>query len=912
MARLGGFLDRVPSGFAAFALEGPPGIGKTALWRATTEMVLGRGWALLAAQPAGAEASLSFSGLTDLFTHIAGEELDALAPVQRRALEVALLRADPGSAAVDARTLSSAVLSVLKQLASRQPVVVAVDDLQWLDRPTVGCLAFAFRRMDASPVGFLASARTGARPLAIFDTLGPGLAEELMLGPLPSGAVEELLARTTAGALQRRLIVKVARQSGGNPFYALEMAREVAGAGTVALPGTVPVPAELRDLLVARLGGLPARTRQALLAAACLDNPRANLVDVDALGRAEEAGLIELERDGRIRFSHPLIAAAVYESAAPTRRRAVHRALAERTDDVEERARHLALGATGPDIEVAGQLDDAAKLAHARGSPDAAAELVELALQLTPRGDDRGRAERLLTGAGFHFEAGDLKRAQQLVAELLSEVPDGPLRAQALRLTAQVHFRTGSFPEAADFASQALEAAGADLALGAALEMDITFFMAMQGDFPAALPHIEAAIAKAKLHGLGPVEAEALACRTMFGFLSGRGLAEADLERALSLEDPLRVTPGMLRPRLIAGQIVLWTASAEESAAMFEAQRTEALEQGRENDVSALGSYLAWALLWKGDVRRAVGIVGESLRLARQLDDPFSICLSLFVSALAAAYTGEVGTGRACAREAIGLSLKLNSQLLVVLASWALGLLEVSVGNFTEAEAALGPLSAALGDLDQVDPVLAIFVPDEIEALISLGQLERAEQLLVNLERKAAALGRDWALSMAARCRALLMAGRGDVEGALALLDEAVRAPVGRELGLERARSLLELGRLQRRLKQRRLARATLHDAIDAFDQLSATVWASQARAELTRVGSRSAPEGLTATERAIALLAAEGLTNQAIGQRCFINVKTVEANLARAYRKLGITSRAQLARALQAGAPPTETDLIP
>jgi DNA-binding CsgD family transcriptional regulator len=895
------FLDRLPAGFTSLTLKGPAGIGKTVLWQAAKEIALQRGWTVLPAQPGWAEAPLLFSGLTDLFGHVPGPVLDALAPVQRRALEGALLRTDSGEGPVDPRTLSTAVLSVLQQLALGQPVLVAIDDVQWLDRPSAACLGFALRRLSASPVGFLASARAGPHPLPVLDALASEPVEELTVGPLPTDAVEEMLVRKFPGRMRRRVIVKVARQSDGNPFYAVEIAREVVRVGDDARSGPLPVPAALGDLLKTRLDELPARTRAALLAASCLDSPRTGLVDAEALGSAEEAGLVELERGGRIRFSHPLIAAAVCDSALPNRRRAVHRALADRVDDLEERARHLALGADGPDIEIAGHLDDAAKLAHARGSPEASAELVELALQLTPGADERGRLDRLLTGAGFNFEAGDLKRAQQLLEELLPLAYGGPLRAHALRLMAQLRFRTGSFSEAGAFALEALQAAAGDLGLSAALEMDITFFLAMQGDFPGALPHIEAAITKARRHGVEPVEAEALATRTMFQFLTGQGLAGADLERALSLEDPTRMTPGMLRPRLIAGQIVLWTRSAEESAGMFLAQRSEALEQGRENDVSPLGSYLAWALLWKGDVEPALSIATESLRLARQLEDPFSICLSLFVSALAGSYHGDAEDARAYAQEAVSLSLKLKSQLLAVFASWALGFLELSLGNYAAVEAVLGPVSAALGDLSHVDPVLAIFVPDEIEALLHLGQLERAEQLLVNFERQAAAVGRDWALSMAARCRALFMVAQGDVEGALVLLEKAVRSPAGRELAIERARSLLELGRLQRRLKQRRLARASLQEAIDAFDVLPAPVWAAWARAELGRTGSRSAPAGLTATEESIARLAADGLTNQAIARRCFVNVKTVEANLARAYRKLGVTSRAQLARALDA-----------
>ncbi len=257
--RLRAFLDQAVAGFAALALKGPPGIGKTVLWRAGTAMALDRGCTVLSAQPGWAEVPLLFSGLTDLFRQVPGPVLGTLVPVQRRALEVALLRTDPGGASTDPRTLSSAVLSVLQQLSLCQPVLVAIDDVQWLDRPSAGCLGFALRRLGASPVGFLASGRTGSGPLPVFDALASEPTEELTVGPLPAGAVEEMLVRRMAGSLQRRVIVKVAGQSGGNPFYALEIAREVGRMGAEALSGRLPLPGGLRDLLKARLGGLPAR-----------------------------------------------------------------------------------------------------------------------------------------------------------------------------------------------------------------------------------------------------------------------------------------------------------------------------------------------------------------------------------------------------------------------------------------------------------------------------------------------------------------------------------------------------------------------------------------------------------------------------------------------------------------------------
>jgi predicted ATPase len=230
------FLDRVPSGFAALVLQGPPGIGKTALWREVVEMARQRRWAVLSAHLVSAEAPLLFSGLTDLLGQVTDQDFSALPLVQRRALEVALLLTEPGEAPVDPRTLSSAVLSVLRQMASLQPVLLAIDDVQWVDRPTAGCLSFALRRTGALPIGLLASARSGAGALPVLGALGSEEVEELAVGPLPPGEIEAMLLQRTPG-LQRRAIVRVAKQSGGNPFYALEIARAVATLGGNSGPG---------------------------------------------------------------------------------------------------------------------------------------------------------------------------------------------------------------------------------------------------------------------------------------------------------------------------------------------------------------------------------------------------------------------------------------------------------------------------------------------------------------------------------------------------------------------------------------------------------------------------------------------------------------------------------------------------
>jgi len=229
-------------------------------------------------------------------------------------------------------------------------------------------------------------------------------------------------------------------------------------------------------------------------------------------------------------------------------------------------------------------------------------------------------------------------------------------------------------------------------------------------------------------------------------------------------------------------------------------------------------------------------------------------------------------------------------------ALWALGFLELSLEDAAAAHATLEPLAAvALGG----DPVLCVFLPDEIDALVRLGRVDEAEALLAPFEDRSRTLERAWALAAAARCRGQILAARADLEGALAALEEALTYHDAQSMPFERARTLLELGRLQRRRKQKRLARIAIEESLAVFESVGTPLWAEQARGELARAATRRAAAGLTATEERIAQLAAEGLTNRAIAERAFVSVNTVEANLKRAYRKLGISSRAQLARAL-------------
>lgn len=897
---LAGFVRRLEAGPAALVLTAPAGMGKTTLWRHGIELARAEGHAVLEASPGAAEGRLSYAGLSDLFADVDPALADRLPRVQRDALDVALLRAAPDVGPAGFRAVATAALTLLRELAQVSPVVVAVDDAAWLDAPTAAVLTFALRRTGSTRVGVLATVRRdldGSRPPAFVDDVATGDAM-LSLDPLSVAAIHAIVQRELGHTLPRPTAVRVTAAAGGNPFFAVEIARELLRLGDTQPRSALPVPGELQTLVRRRLGRLPARTRDALLLASCLSAPRTSLVSEEALAPAEAAGVVRIGGDGRIAFDHPLLAAAVYDSAASGRRRGAHRELAGLVEDPEERALHLALAAPGPDDEVARQLEAGADRARARGAPEAAAELGELAVRLTPASDRGAQLERLCAAAAFQFDAGDLPRAEALLEQALAGAPAGDARARVLQRLGQLHARRSGFAEALELAGRALGEAGPDPAFRAELELDLAYDSASAGDYPGAAGHTHAAVELAEQAGNDVLTAIALGARTITNFMLGRGLAQDDLDRALAFEGPLRTAPFPVRPSYVSGILQLWSGRPREALATLDALRVEAIEQGGESELPQLYVYLVWAAIWHGDLGRAASYVRDAAEIAALLDDPFALSMSLAAAALLHAHQGDAKRARAEATEAAGLFEQLGYRAGAIWPPWALGLLGLAVDDPAAVDAALGGISMFFASIP-CDPVLCVFMPDQIEALVALDRADEAAALLEAFETRARAVEREWALAAAARCRSLIRSSRGELDGALEALEEAVARHATLGLPFERARTLLELGRLRRRRKEKRLARAAFEEAATAFRALDLPVWAAKVDAELARVTTRQAPQGLSATEREIAELAAAGLTNRAIAERAFVSVHTVEANLSRAYRKLGIASRAQLARAL-------------
>lgn len=908
LAAVDAFLSTARTRCVVLALEGEPGIGKTTVWLEALQRARGRGTRVLLTHPSEAEATLSYAALADIFDTVSETPLSALAVPQREAITAALLRSSPPRGGIDERALCASVLSLLRLLSAEEPLLVAVDDAQWLDSPSARVLSYAVRRLEAEAVGFLVTSRVrGVSPPLRFDRASdPSRHHSVVLGALSVAALHELIKQHTGRSLPRPTLVQVAGICGGNPFYALEIAASLPDGPLEG--GRLRVPASLTELVVARLARLPAATRRALLAASALSHPTIELVDSEALGAAQRAGIVSIEQ-GRIQFAHPLLASAVYDQADETERRRLHRHLAEVVTEPEERARHAALGASEPDAAIAGKLEEAAVLARSRGAPGAAAELLDLAVGLTPPSGDGDRAARLVAGAGFWFDTGDSVRAQATIDRALAAPIGDRLRARALHLLGQIDARRSSFTRASALAFQGLEAAAGDAELVTDLELDLAYYSVSLGDLPGAETHARRGVVAAERAGVQSALADALAVVTIAEFIGGRGLDEDRMRRALELEDPTRSRVWQMSPTFIHGSLLLYTGCVDQAFAVLDGLHTATLERGEESPIPFLCFYMVWVCLWRGDLIAADRLALEARQTAALLDDPAANGIALAASALVHAHDGSSVLARQEALESIRCFEALDWALGTAWPLWALGLALLSSGDPAAVDAALGPLAAMLTGAKGGDPMLAVFLPDEIEALVDLGQIDRAAGFLEWLEQRGAAFDRSWALAAAGRCRGLLCASRGDVQGALAALAQALVQHDRSAMPFERARTLLVLGRVQRRSNLRGQARATLHDALSLFERFGATEWVARARVELERLGRRAeSPEALTPTEARVAELAASGMPNREIAERAFLTTKAVEANLTRVYRKLGIRSRGGLARALQALQPSAPT----
>jgi DNA-binding NarL/FixJ family response regulator len=903
------FLDDNRPGVRVLLLDGAPGIGKTRLWEAGLEAAGARGHRVVPTRPTEAEARLPFAGLNDLFGSMVDARLPNLPAPQQLALEVALTRASPQGEPMQPLALSLAVLELMRVASADQPLVLGIDDVRWLDESTVGVLRFALRRLGDEPVRVLATERTSTavEPTSpLFADLPSDRVTRLTVTGLGVEAIDRLLDETLQLRLAPTMLRRIVRLSGGNPFFAIEIGRAIVARGAEAGGRGLPLPESLTALLRDRLGSLPSEAREVVTHAAALSQPTASHLET-ALGpeparigleQARAADVIALG-DGPIRFAHPLLAAEVYGVLGEGERRELHRRLARVVSEPEELARHLALGASGPDRAVAEALDAAAVHALGRGAPDAAAELSELAADLTSP-DDGGRPRRMATAGRYRLMAGDVGRARELLERALEEpsASAGAARAEVLFRLAGVRQLMDDFAASETLGREALHHAADDPILTIQVKLLLAGVAFITGrDWGAGSQHAFEAMALAEQLDDPRILAATIGPCVTWCYVTGHGYRRDLAERAAELE------PWTARFRTLdlpEYDIAVIELQEGESVSAFDRLRRLLDRAERDGDYSSLPFLLANLTIGdflEGRSDEAWVRLDRAKRLAETTEQRVARVHAVAYEARLAARFGDAERALGAGAAAFDLMAATGWRIGEWPMRTDLALLQLSRG---EPAAAMELVADARDAPDRHEPPRRRWAQSVVvEALLALGRHEDARHVLDDFESYAASHGSPRLRGEALRARARLMAADGEVDRADAAITEAVALQRRIENRWELARTLLVAGEVHQRARRRARARAALREALELFAFLGAGLWARQAREELSRIDAPREEGGLTPTQRRVAELVAAGLRNRQVADRLSMSVHTVEAHLSAVYRALGIRSRSEIAAAL-------------
>jgi DNA-binding CsgD family transcriptional regulator len=920
LASLRDFVAGISAGASALVLEGEAGTGKTTLWRAGVELAESAGLCVLKAEPAESEAALSFSGLGDLLDPVLDEALEPLPAGQRSALARALVLEEFEGSPPDAHAAGVALLNAFRGVASTRELLVAVDDVQWLDAASAGALAYAARRLKGEAVGVLLARRSGLGSSLLDELKRSRRCGDLDVGPLDLASLHQVVQAHLEVTLPRPLLVEVHQASGGNPFYALEIVRTLTRSGVSVEAGRpLPVPDSLRDLVHGRLHALPPASRDFLVAAAAHAHPTVTITET-ASGVSRAAGLapavgahvVEVH-DDRIRFTHPLLAAGTLETADSQRRAEIHAKLAELLEDPEARAWQLAASVQLPDEDVAATLEDAARHARARGAPRPAALLLDRARDLTPADRADEVCRRAVDAAYLHYESGDSLRAAEQLRAVIANLRPGTLRARALMRLARVRSYQDQDQATALFLQAIVEAGDDRETLAVAHEGVAACLFRRREQLEDAVDHAELAAQLALDLGDEALAAEALGSKLLPETLLGRSTAAETLARALAVQDAASDRRVLGQPLWMASVYWWWTDSVERARqANREAlRRCQDLGDESSRPYVLLLTAMIESLLGELDAARRSALEGQEL--ARQAGQLMPLAYNLAIEGLVEAQLGHTEAARSAVDRALELVPTTAGRPAEIVARSGYGHLALALEEAAAADGALRPIVEFARTQRFGEPGALRFVVDQIEALIQLGRRDEAVELLDWYEENAKRLERASALANCARCRGMLAAQAGDLDGAHAAFEEALGWHAKVELPLDRGRTLLALGATQRRAKRRREARETLEEALAIFERIGAAIWADRARSELKRISGRAAtPGALTPAEERVAALVAEGRTNREVAAALFLSERTVEGHLSRIFGKLGVRHRTEiasvLARTQTQGAPSSNT----
>ncbi|WP_445149575.1 AAA family ATPase [Baekduia sp. Peel2402] len=880
----------------ALLLLGDAGIGKSTLVRAAQDHAAERGLRVLRARAVEAERELPFAGLAEL-----------LAPVDAPTAILGGIGDGDGDRA-PRQPLAAAIelLRLLEALAAEGPLLVLVDDVQWLDGVSLDALFFAARRLDSERVAVLFA----ARPEPDRGLFARGV-EVLELEGLTDEVADTLIEQDVAPEARRAVVAA----ADGNPLALVELARSLTPeerAGAAAIPAPIRPGGAIERVYLAQLDALDDDTRRALLIPAAeerltLDRLHAALdalgIDRRALDGAQRADVLRDEA-GLVRFRHPLLRSVAYHRAASADRVAVHRVLASQLGDRDfnRRAWHLAAAATGPDETAAIALEAAAEDAWGRGALVEGADAFARAAELTPPEDPDARARRTLSAARLLAVADQPQRALTIAErELTAAAPRDPVTYAALQhVRGSITMRTGDLDGGARIlVEEAERVAAADPARAAQMLLDANLRHRVVGDYAAMVrlarrTRVLAAKVDPPLAALGELtEAIALVNR-------GDG-AEADAMIARHedvLLDPLAVRFG-LEVLGSPAHASIWLERFDRAERILSTLIDRAR---RRSAVTALVYPLAARAqlnLRRGRLRPAHADGEESVRLAFETRQ---YGLVGFATAMLCEVEATLGLEDACREHAaatIGICDAIGGDAMGLWGRAALGRLELTLGR---PEAAVPPLEACARLADRVglvEPNTVQWAADLIEALARTGRADEAREHLPRLEHGC---GTGWARGARQRSLALLADGDEGDE----LLEASIATFEGCGARFEAARSRLALGERWRRSRRRRDSRAPLTAALSAFEAAGAAPWAARAQDELRAggQGTTATPEAeawdeLTPHELRVALLVAEGRTNPEVATQLFVTRKTVEHHLSQVYRKLGIRSRTELARLL-------------
>lgn len=886
---------------SALILDGPAGIGKTTLYRTTSKIATESGFTVLASAGAASEVSLAWTALADLLTGLDGAVMSALAPLHRNVLQA--VSAGHESLGGDERLLATAFLAALRQQTSQGPVLIAVDDAQWLDDASRLVLGFAIRRLDG-PVAVLATYRTeepSGQDRSWIRPSDPQALVRLAIRSMDTDGLREVIESRLGFTPPRSTMSRIHTLSGGNPFYALELARAVQGNPEYDMESLPPL---LTEIVSDRVGNPDARTMEMIVMVSVAFEPTVELIAaaagcspadlVEALQPLESRGVLAF--DGiRIRFTHPLIASGIISGADPALIRRAHRRLADVVNHPEPRARHLALSTPHGDPETLAALDVAAGNAAARGTYTTAADLIGLAIR---RGGDTGI--RRMRGAEFLFRAGALDEAESLIAPVIDDLPAGFMRTVGLMLIAGIQGYRDGVASAADVLQRAVQEAGEVLPLRCQALLFLSLAAGATGDLATCVEYSRRARADAEASGMPELRSQALALWVYVSANYGLGVDKTAMQEALAIGDIDTIEPVTLQPTAVYGVISAWTGQLDEARNAMTKVLRRCEERGLEIDTLWAAVQLTTIHVFMGRYAEAASTAREALARAEHIGGKIQMINGYTAVANAAAHQGHTEEATVAAELAIQLATGAGLFYLTRPPLMSLAFVQSSGGNYDIALQTLKPLLESFEPDHDTEIVAGAWLPDAVEALTATGRVEEAEPLVAALEINGVRHDRPWMLAVGARCRALILAAQGDLAAAAQSAERARTHHDRLPMPFELARTQLLLGQLQRRLRHARSARQNLDSAAAIFAAIGSTLWLERANRELDRLTKRSAFPGLTNSERRVAEYATAGLTNREIASAMFLSAKTVEMYLSSVYRKLGIRSRAQLADGLR------------